>query len=134
MIRRPPRSTLSSSSAASDVYKRQCEDGFSIRGRFLQPNGLRDRRLEELSLEDLVDLALDVFSERRALVVKRDHDAQNLEVRIRPVFYLLDRLEKVVSALEREVRGLNRNQDVRRSDERVHGDHCLLYTSPSPRD
>src|SRR5674536_174173 len=27
MIRRPPRSTLSSSSAASDVYKRQAEDG-----------------------------------------------------------------------------------------------------------
>src|SRR5664280_3496999 len=26
MIRRPPRSTLSSSSAASDVYKRQIED------------------------------------------------------------------------------------------------------------
>eukprot|EP00658_Telonema_sp_P-2_P021807 TRINITY_DN18692_c0_g1_i6.p1 TRINITY_DN18692_c0_g1~~TRINITY_DN18692_c0_g1_i6.p1 ORF type:complete len:108 (-),score=35.73 TRINITY_DN18692_c0_g1_i6:82-405(-) len=26
MIRRPPRSTLSSSSAASDVYKRQVED------------------------------------------------------------------------------------------------------------
>src|SRR5674536_399172 len=25
MIRRPPRSTLSSSSAASDVYKRQCQ-------------------------------------------------------------------------------------------------------------
>eukprot|EP00658_Telonema_sp_P-2_P064561 TRINITY_DN53626_c0_g1_i1.p2 TRINITY_DN53626_c0_g1~~TRINITY_DN53626_c0_g1_i1.p2 ORF type:complete len:123 (-),score=51.52 TRINITY_DN53626_c0_g1_i1:62-430(-) len=27
MIRRPPRSTLSSSSAASDVYKRQMQDG-----------------------------------------------------------------------------------------------------------
>eukprot|EP00658_Telonema_sp_P-2_P025168 TRINITY_DN20133_c0_g1_i2.p1 TRINITY_DN20133_c0_g1~~TRINITY_DN20133_c0_g1_i2.p1 ORF type:complete len:120 (-),score=30.95 TRINITY_DN20133_c0_g1_i2:230-589(-) len=27
MIRRPPRSTLSSSSAASDVYKRQVEEG-----------------------------------------------------------------------------------------------------------
>eukprot|EP00658_Telonema_sp_P-2_P075204 TRINITY_DN64664_c0_g1_i1.p1 TRINITY_DN64664_c0_g1~~TRINITY_DN64664_c0_g1_i1.p1 ORF type:complete len:149 (+),score=22.43 TRINITY_DN64664_c0_g1_i1:116-562(+) len=27
MIRRPPRSTLSSSSAASDVYKRQCHYG-----------------------------------------------------------------------------------------------------------
>ena len=27
MMRRPPRSTLSSSSAASDVYKRQVEEG-----------------------------------------------------------------------------------------------------------
>src|SRR5664280_3702632 len=32
MIRRPPRSTLSSSSAASDVYKRQVEDGQGVRG------------------------------------------------------------------------------------------------------
>src|SRR5664280_320058 len=30
MIRRPPRSTLSSSSAASDVYKRQFEDGIEV--------------------------------------------------------------------------------------------------------
>src|SRR5674536_5822 len=32
MIRRPPRSTLSSSSAASDVYKRQHVVGVSIHG------------------------------------------------------------------------------------------------------
>ena len=67
---------------------------------------------------------LDVFSERRALVVKRDHDAQELEVRIRPALDLLDRFEEVVCPLEREVRGLDRNQDVRRSDERVHRDHA----------
>src|SRR5664280_3896675 len=30
MIRRPPRSTLSSSSAASDVYKRQTMDGADL--------------------------------------------------------------------------------------------------------
>src|SRR5664280_2241127 len=31
MIRRPPRSTLSSSSAASDVYKRQIQSSASVR-------------------------------------------------------------------------------------------------------
>src|SRR5664280_3834900 len=31
MIRRPPRSTLSSSSAASDVYKRQATEGQAVR-------------------------------------------------------------------------------------------------------
>src|SRR5664280_1883365 len=35
MIRRPPRSTLSSSSAASDVYKRQ--GTLQEKGRFLEP-------------------------------------------------------------------------------------------------
>eukprot|EP00658_Telonema_sp_P-2_P041570 TRINITY_DN29753_c0_g1_i1.p1 TRINITY_DN29753_c0_g1~~TRINITY_DN29753_c0_g1_i1.p1 ORF type:complete len:262 (+),score=51.12 TRINITY_DN29753_c0_g1_i1:111-896(+) len=35
MIRRPPRSTLSSSSAASDVYKRQALDTYARRGRVL---------------------------------------------------------------------------------------------------
>src|SRR5664279_4709998 len=47
MIRRPPRSTLSSSSAASDVYKRQVVDR---RGAKREPAGAsfaatRDRRL-----------------------------------------------------------------------------------------
>ena len=32
MIRRPPRSTLDRSSAASDVYKRQAEVSFEVRG------------------------------------------------------------------------------------------------------
>eukprot|EP00658_Telonema_sp_P-2_P075590 TRINITY_DN65211_c0_g1_i1.p1 TRINITY_DN65211_c0_g1~~TRINITY_DN65211_c0_g1_i1.p1 ORF type:complete len:100 (-),score=17.43 TRINITY_DN65211_c0_g1_i1:100-399(-) len=33
MIRRPPRSTLSSSSAASDVYKRQMKSGVCVHGQ-----------------------------------------------------------------------------------------------------
>eukprot|EP00828_Plagiopyla_frontata_P031674 TRINITY_DN414_c0_g1_i5.p3 TRINITY_DN414_c0_g1~~TRINITY_DN414_c0_g1_i5.p3 ORF type:complete len:111 (-),score=28.25 TRINITY_DN414_c0_g1_i5:88-420(-) len=37
MIRRPPRSTLSSSSAASDVYKRQIKD-FAIQCQFEAEN------------------------------------------------------------------------------------------------
>src|SRR5664279_3477432 len=36
MIRRPPRSTLSSSSAASDVYKRRSGRGGGFRARFSQ--------------------------------------------------------------------------------------------------
>src|SRR5674536_141488 len=38
MIRRPPRSTLSSSSAASDVYKRQLEDHTNRREHLAQPS------------------------------------------------------------------------------------------------
>ena len=43
MIRRPPRSTLDRSSAASDVYKRQMLTlGFDIGGTFIKAVALRD--------------------------------------------------------------------------------------------
>eukprot|EP00658_Telonema_sp_P-2_P047564 TRINITY_DN36190_c0_g1_i2.p1 TRINITY_DN36190_c0_g1~~TRINITY_DN36190_c0_g1_i2.p1 ORF type:complete len:102 (+),score=24.21 TRINITY_DN36190_c0_g1_i2:99-404(+) len=45
MIRRPPRSTLSSSSAASDVYKRQEEHGHDLGGWVSQQEGSLDRTL-----------------------------------------------------------------------------------------
>src|SRR5664280_2320859 len=58
MIRRPPRSTLSSSSAASDVYKRQGQQSLAevafrhearrYEGRFSFRDALVDVNLEEL--------------------------------------------------------------------------------------
>src|SRR5664279_6438228 len=39
MIRRPPRSTLSSSSAASDVYKRQVRDSLSVLDQLMSGSG-----------------------------------------------------------------------------------------------
>ena len=46
-IRRPPRSTLDRSSAASDVYKRQGEVGVDdARLRLKQPNDARRDRIE----------------------------------------------------------------------------------------
>ena len=58
MRRRPPRSTLSSSSAASDVYKRQYqfdapERGFSI--RFDAPLDMRMNQEDKLSAKTIVD-------------------------------------------------------------------------------
>src|SRR5678815_5778028 len=41
MIRRPPRSTLDRSSAASDVYKRQCPNGSVVKRASLFPSGER---------------------------------------------------------------------------------------------
>src|ERR1017187_3488872 len=100
------------------------EDGLLVRRRFLEANGLRDGGLEELPLEDVPDLALNVLPEGRAPVVKRDHDTQNLEVRIWPALDLLDRLEENIRAFERKVRGLDRNENVRGRHECVHGDHA----------
>ena len=59
MIRRPPRSTLSSSSAASDVYKRQVQDivfgmGTELRGAAMEvASAIRSGgRSADLVLED----------------------------------------------------------------------------------
>eukprot|EP00828_Plagiopyla_frontata_P010671 TRINITY_DN1573_c0_g1_i2.p3 TRINITY_DN1573_c0_g1~~TRINITY_DN1573_c0_g1_i2.p3 ORF type:complete len:123 (-),score=30.05 TRINITY_DN1573_c0_g1_i2:89-457(-) len=56
MIRRPPRSTLSSSSAASDVYKRQGQ--IVITGISLEKTALKDRLipLKKSSLRTLIEL------------------------------------------------------------------------------
>eukprot|EP00828_Plagiopyla_frontata_P044860 TRINITY_DN747_c0_g1_i9.p2 TRINITY_DN747_c0_g1~~TRINITY_DN747_c0_g1_i9.p2 ORF type:complete len:101 (-),score=28.53 TRINITY_DN747_c0_g1_i9:197-499(-) len=55
MIRRPPRSTLSSSSAASDVYKRQileiCQD--------LVPDPLIDEDMQEIEKQIQDELTLE---------------------------------------------------------------------------
>src|SRR5664279_6515339 len=44
MIRRPPRSTLSSSSAASDVYKRSVFDDVAIQALSVSVHGLSARQ------------------------------------------------------------------------------------------
>ena len=62
--------------------------------------------------------------ESRPLVVERDDDAEDLEVRVGAALDLLDRLEQVVRSLEREVRRLDRDEDVGRRDEGVDGDHA----------
>src|SRR5665648_843631 len=55
MIRRPPRSTLSSSSAASDVYKRQVSRKFLA----MTEHALGDLLGKDLSGLDLVALMID---------------------------------------------------------------------------
>eukprot|EP00658_Telonema_sp_P-2_P012359 TRINITY_DN1470_c0_g1_i3.p1 TRINITY_DN1470_c0_g1~~TRINITY_DN1470_c0_g1_i3.p1 ORF type:complete len:1738 (+),score=287.22 TRINITY_DN1470_c0_g1_i3:96-5309(+) len=55
MIRRPPRSTLSSSSAASDVYKRQASNGVDSNassGRFPQPEYHKQIALSETETDE----------------------------------------------------------------------------------
>src|SRR5664279_6588634 len=57
MIRRPPRSTLSSSSAASDVYKRQVNDK-DRGGFFLSDDGGQSWRQSNKGLEERDILSL----------------------------------------------------------------------------
>ena len=55
--------------------------------------------------------------------MERDQDPQETQGRVRPRLDLVDRLQEVIGALEREVRGLDRDQDVGRRDHGVDRDH-----------
>ena len=54
----------------------------------------------------------------------RDHDAEELEVGIGAGFDLLDGLQKIIRALQREIGGLDRHQHVRRGHQGVDRDHA----------
>ena len=65
MIRRPPRSTLDRSSAASDVYKRQVPDGEQrdVKRHVLQPVEEEDDACQEQQVVVAGDLSLIHISE-----------------------------------------------------------------------
>src|SRR5215471_15019539 len=100
------------------------EDRLAMRRTLLEADALGDRRLEDLVAEDADDLVVDVLPDDRALVVKRDHDPQDPQVRVGPGLDLVDRLQQIVRALQREVGGLDGNQDVSRGDHGVDRDHA----------
>src|SRR5687767_3053538 len=101
--------------------RREAKDGFAVGRAFLEPNALADHGAKYFVAEYLPDLFLDVAGQRGPFVVHRDHDAEDLELGVRALPDLFDGLEQIVGALEREVRGLDRDQQVRRGDQRVDG-------------
>eukprot|EP00826_Nyctotherus_ovalis_P050189 TRINITY_DN612_c0_g2_i8.p1 TRINITY_DN612_c0_g2~~TRINITY_DN612_c0_g2_i8.p1 ORF type:complete len:117 (-),score=49.59 TRINITY_DN612_c0_g2_i8:268-597(-) len=84
MIRRPPRSTQSRSSAASDVYKRQVlEEGFEI-------SALEMYKLNKTTAEEFFDVYKEVLPEYTPIV---EHIITG------PVVVMEVRQENVVQAL-----------------------------------
>src|SRR3954463_3264378 len=104
--------------------RRERENRFLVGRALFEPHTLGNDGVENLAAEHLVDLRTNVARERGPLVVHGDDDAENLQARIRPGANLLDRLQQIVRALEREIRRLDRNEEVRRGDERVHGEQA----------
>eukprot|EP00658_Telonema_sp_P-2_P076096 TRINITY_DN66109_c0_g1_i1.p1 TRINITY_DN66109_c0_g1~~TRINITY_DN66109_c0_g1_i1.p1 ORF type:complete len:102 (-),score=23.38 TRINITY_DN66109_c0_g1_i1:117-422(-) len=100
MIRRPPRSTLSSSSAASDVYKRQIDDS---------------PYRSEMS-------ALFNRFYRQLLAPEHQHQFDLF-------MYHGNQLENGPQNSSNQQRA-----KLQKSAAMVQIQHCLLYTSPSPRD
>src|SRR6476619_177985 len=99
--------------------RRKRKDRFLVGRTLLQPDTLRDHGVEDLAAEDLLNLGSDVARQRRPLVVHGNHDAEELESWIGTEPHFLDRFEKIVGALQREVRRLNRYQQMRGRNERV---------------
>src|SRR5215471_8131691 len=100
------------------------EDRLAMRRAFLEPDALRDRRLQDAITENFAHGLVNVLRQRRPLVVERDDGAEQLQLRIRARADAIDGLEQVVGPLEREVARLDRNQQVCRRDERVHRDEA----------
>src|SRR5204863_1677183 len=96
--------------------RRESENRFAVGRTLFQADALGTRGFEELFAEDRADLVVDILRDNRSPVVERDQDPQESQGRVRPCLDLVDRLQEVVGALKREVRGLDRDQDVGRSD------------------
>src|SRR5664280_3135336 len=126
MIRRPPRSTLSSSSAASDVYKRQ--------GR----HGLRYEDISFPSPLDGTNLRGWYMPAKRptgrALVVVPGIDSNRLVGGI-SLRLAADLVGDGFDVLAFDLRDKGTSDgDTLSFGAREQYDVCLLYTSPSPRD
>src|SRR5450756_3151028 len=112
MIRRPPRSTQSRSSAASDVYKRQVDVGNTqtVVGLFDGPDLVGHWRLSS----DASSTADEIVIKVDALLGVPGHAWSTVEHVI------------ISSVVPRLTDAWN--------DAAAKGCGCLLYTSPSPRD
>src|SRR5947199_1274011 len=98
------------------------EDALLVGRALLEADALRDGGPEDAVAEDVGDGLAHVTREGRALVVERDHRAQQLQVGVGTGADLLHGLQQVVGPLEGEVARLHRDQQVGGRDERVDGD------------
>eukprot|EP00656_Telonema_subtile_P041168 TRINITY_DN46295_c0_g1_i1.p1 TRINITY_DN46295_c0_g1~~TRINITY_DN46295_c0_g1_i1.p1 ORF type:complete len:123 (-),score=32.54 TRINITY_DN46295_c0_g1_i1:34-402(-) len=112
MIRRPRRSTLSSSSAASDVYKRQVgEEPYASQHAKEVRWGLSP--LSQVSAACQVPVNEGIFRNVRQEVQRAAQEKAQVEA--------AQRVQREAMVTQREVAVAQREA-------------CLLYTSPSPRD
>ena len=137
MIRRPPRSTLSSSSAASDVYKRQVWD--AKLAAYLLDASASKYNLSELIIRYRADAAFtceawpdagalaDLFAKMKAEITALGEDALYNDIEF-PLAQVLADMTRIGILVDRE--GIEKFGVKMRAEL----EDCLLYTSPSPRD
>eukprot|EP00658_Telonema_sp_P-2_P063832 TRINITY_DN52641_c0_g1_i2.p1 TRINITY_DN52641_c0_g1~~TRINITY_DN52641_c0_g1_i2.p1 ORF type:complete len:132 (+),score=19.16 TRINITY_DN52641_c0_g1_i2:54-449(+) len=130
MIRRPPRSTLSSSSAASDVYKRQ-------RSALYEGLAAKDEEITKLqaalenSLEDSKTYQkLSDHYKSRSLDTARKMSAMHNIMLSAPTLQALLLDSSSCVDTETAAEAIRNVAEFSRRIKQI----CLLYTSPSPRD
>eukprot|EP00827_Trimyema_finlayi_P003470 TRINITY_DN3195_c0_g1_i2.p3 TRINITY_DN3195_c0_g1~~TRINITY_DN3195_c0_g1_i2.p3 ORF type:complete len:120 (-),score=81.71 TRINITY_DN3195_c0_g1_i2:14-373(-) len=109
MIRRPPRSTLSSSSAASDVYKRQIQDKEEIKQK-------QEVKKKETINNEATNSSVKKLTEQ----LSNQLGAQMFQ----PI--------QIKSTATENKQEEQMNEEINCQNDNTND--CLLYTSPSPRD
>eukprot|EP00656_Telonema_subtile_P015899 TRINITY_DN18365_c0_g1_i2.p1 TRINITY_DN18365_c0_g1~~TRINITY_DN18365_c0_g1_i2.p1 ORF type:complete len:143 (+),score=3.70 TRINITY_DN18365_c0_g1_i2:73-501(+) len=132
MIRRPPRSTLSSSSAASDVYKRQVR---------IPPVRLADRQEPAKIGTKLIDQleAAVLYEDDDLIVVNKPsgiavHGGSGISLGLIESFRQMRPQAKFLELVHRLDRDTSGCILLAKKRSALKLMHCLLYTSPSPRD
>src|SRR5450756_2545995 len=133
MIRRPPRSTQSRSSAASDVYKRQVKVRQPITKMIL----VGFTPAEQEAIQELSDIIKDELNLKELAFEQTARGLQ--EILLLPNLPILGpRFGKRLPAIRTALMGLSGEQALLRLQDQqplsVLVEGCLLYTSPSPRD
>eukprot|EP01015_Nassula_variabilis_P034335 TRINITY_DN8437_c0_g1_i1.p1 TRINITY_DN8437_c0_g1~~TRINITY_DN8437_c0_g1_i1.p1 ORF type:complete len:136 (+),score=58.88 TRINITY_DN8437_c0_g1_i1:10-417(+) len=125
MIRRPPRSTQSRSSAASDVYKRQVVRGKALICLYLE---------FKMNIQCLV-LAADTKFYVIIDKLARDNYKYVICCHQNLVESLVDIAPDILKCITDEITKL-KNQQLKEGYSGIDDIYgpCLLYTSPSPRD
>ena len=132
--------TSAVSPSYDNEYAFHC-DGYDVTKMYAASNNLRYSQIgeygyirdidsENLRIENAdfgsigcPDQAADVLCVIRPAIHHRQKNPLDPKLRIDLSFYLVDRLQKLLKALGRQVVGLNRDQCRIRSDERIHCQH-----------
>eukprot|EP00658_Telonema_sp_P-2_P042293 TRINITY_DN30348_c0_g1_i2.p1 TRINITY_DN30348_c0_g1~~TRINITY_DN30348_c0_g1_i2.p1 ORF type:complete len:137 (+),score=27.95 TRINITY_DN30348_c0_g1_i2:142-552(+) len=135
MIRRPPRSTLSSSSAASDVYKRQMQSPPAKPPKKSKPNPSQryafwlvppTGSMQHAALQELIQRHSQSSFEPHVTLAAYESNDQD---------FAIATAQRLASTLPAVIRigfsGVNTSVTYHQC---VFLSACLLYTSPSPRD
>eukprot|EP00658_Telonema_sp_P-2_P053419 TRINITY_DN41954_c0_g1_i1.p1 TRINITY_DN41954_c0_g1~~TRINITY_DN41954_c0_g1_i1.p1 ORF type:complete len:131 (+),score=35.88 TRINITY_DN41954_c0_g1_i1:115-507(+) len=129
MIRRPPRSTLSSSSAASDVYKRQQKRWCVLDGRMLMYYDAQGASKPAAAL-DLKGAK--VVTDMKDAKQPNSFGITNIQGGTSGQGMASGGRTFIFSTLNKET--MTEWLDALRSVLQEPASDCLLYTSPSPRD